>query len=53
MNIGLGFHAEMTLSEALAFIEVKDKNLTKYVKLSRRQSYGGNGITLFVGMQMN
>jgi len=30
VNIGLGFHVEFTLKEALIFIDVKEKHLTKY-----------------------
>lgn len=30
MNVGLGFHVEFTLPEAIAFIDKKEAHLTKY-----------------------
>jgi len=37
VNIGLGFHAELTLQEALSFIEIKEKSLSKYVEKLTQQ----------------
>lgn len=31
VNIGLGFHVEFTLPEALEFVDKKERTLTKYV----------------------
>jgi prefoldin subunit 5 len=33
VNVGMGFHAEMTLDEALQFIATKEKELNAYVRL--------------------
>jgi hypothetical protein len=30
MNVGLGFHVEMTLDEALNYIQTKEPELNKY-----------------------
>jgi len=39
VHVGLGFHVEYTLAEAIKFIEVKEKSLTKYADDLTDKSY--------------